>query len=164
MPSYDDILDAIHGLSTLGQDVWYKSADPETTPVALHWRTCRMMTRTGFCESLRAIDYQSPAWTMALVSVLTQERTFNAKRVDTASASKSATLPSLVPFGVCSRSIRGQEPCLLNVAWLSCSGGSRDRCGNSKRTQIGLTSSCQSGSTALWYASHEGRPPLMMVP
>ncbi|KAG6974956.1 hypothetical protein JG688_00002790 [Phytophthora aleatoria] len=104
--SYDDILDAIHGLSTLGQDVWYdymrkltrllrvfvsknKSADPETTPVCVrltllyvnkimgaalaHMHDDDPQWWSGFCESLRAIDYQLPAWTMALVSVLTQE-------------------------------------------------------------------------------------------
>ncbi|KAG4060397.1 hypothetical protein PC123_g4681 [Phytophthora cactorum] len=168
-PSYDDILDAIHGLSTLGQDVWYdymrkltrllrvfvsknKSADPETTPVCVrltllyvnkltgaalaHMQYDDSQWWSGFCESLRAIDYQSPAWTMALVSVLTQEKDIQreargyGKREQERNPAIPGAIRRLLPINH-----RGQEPCLLNVAWLSCSGGSRDRCGNSKRTQ-----------------------------
>jgi hypothetical protein len=94
----------------------------------------------GFCEALRAVDYQSPTWTMALVGAMSM-----LKRVDgeagvtttrrDGSRKETVRRPAipdairrLIPINR-----RGQEPCLLNVAGLPCSGGSRDRCGNSRR-------------------------------
>ncbi|KAE8885886.1 hypothetical protein PF007_g27728 [Phytophthora fragariae] len=65
-----------------------KSADPTNTPgrvrltllyvnkfvgTALgHMQADNLQWWSGFCDALRSIDYQSPAWTMALLSILTQ--------------------------------------------------------------------------------------------
>ncbi|ETL49956.1 hypothetical protein L916_00741 [Phytophthora nicotianae] len=82
--SYDDILDGIHGLNALGQEVWFdymrKLASRLRTFVCknnlrvAHSPTFKRMTRCGgpISASLRSIEYQSAAWTMALVNVATQ--------------------------------------------------------------------------------------------
>ncbi|OWZ17647.1 hypothetical protein PHMEG_0008389 [Phytophthora megakarya] len=95
--SYDDILDAVHGLSSLGHKVWYdhmrkitarlraflaknKSADLVNNPARV--RLTLLYTNeflgtalafmqsewwSGYCESLRGVEYQAPSWTMALL-------------------------------------------------------------------------------------------------
>lgn len=93
---------------------------------------------SGYCEALGGIDYQSPAWTMALVSGLTQatddERRHSSGRGhrnnDTGrdSRRRSAVPDSIRRLTPINR--KGLEPCLLNVAGLPCNCGSRDRCGN----------------------------------
>ncbi|KAG6968508.1 hypothetical protein JG688_00005773 [Phytophthora aleatoria] len=62
---------------------------------------------SGFCETLRGIDYQSPVWTLALVSALTQPAI-------------PESMHRLIPINR-----KGQEPCLLSVAELPYSGGSQ---------------------------------------
>ncbi|RLN65497.1 hypothetical protein BBJ29_010101, partial [Phytophthora kernoviae] len=166
--SYEDILDAVHGLNVLEQEVWYghmrkltsrlrafvakyKSADLGNTPsrVRLTILYANMFIGTalghlqvdephwwsGFCEALRAIDYQSPAWTMALVSVLSQEKAEDtsekASRGRRDSVRRTAIHESIRRLIPVKR--KGQEPCLRNVAGLSCSGGTYKRCDNSRR-------------------------------
>ncbi|OWZ11096.1 hypothetical protein PHMEG_00015939 [Phytophthora megakarya] len=103
--SYDDILDAIHGLSSLGHEVWYdrmrklttrlrafvsknKSADLDNNPARVRltllytnkfldsalvlMQSDEPLWWSGYCESLRSVEYQSPSWTMALLSALNQ--------------------------------------------------------------------------------------------
>ncbi|KAG6612032.1 uncharacterized protein IUM83_17519 [Phytophthora cinnamomi] len=133
-----------------------KSADPENTParVRLTLRYVNKFIRaalgsmqlddpqwwSGICEALRAIDYQSPVWTMAPVSALSQSKREDSQ--DPAAKSRRdsghrdpARRPAipdairrLIPINR-----RGQEPCLLHVAGLPCSGGTRERCGNPRR-------------------------------
>ncbi|KAG6614662.1 Serine/threonine-protein kinase Nek2 [Phytophthora cinnamomi] len=171
--SYEDILDALHGLASLGQEVWYdhmrkltsrlrnfvaknKSADPENTPARVRL-TLLYVNKfigaalgfmqlddpqwwSGFCEALRAIDYQSPVWTMALVSAMSQSKREDGQDPATKSRRDSGhrdparrpaipdAIRRLIPINR-----RGQEPCLLHVAGLPCSGGTRERCGNPRR-------------------------------
>ncbi|KAG7379875.1 hypothetical protein PHYPSEUDO_008033 [Phytophthora pseudosyringae] len=101
--TYEDIIDALHGLSAFGQDLWYdhmrkltsrlrnfvaknKSADPDNTRarvrLTLLYVNKFMGTAlgfmqlddpqwwNGFSEALRAVDYQSPMWMMALVGAM----------------------------------------------------------------------------------------------
>ncbi|OWZ18829.1 LOW QUALITY PROTEIN: hypothetical protein PHMEG_0007015 [Phytophthora megakarya] len=91
----------------------------------------------SYCEALRAVNHQSPEWALGLVSALTSERSSVPTRRDDGRFSRREPNRGLaVPDDIrrlISVNRRGQEPCLLNVAGLSCSGGSRDRCGNSRR-------------------------------
>ncbi|KAG2502419.1 hypothetical protein JM16_009814 [Phytophthora kernoviae] len=89
----------------------------------------------GFCEALRAIAYRSSAWTMALVSVLSQEKAEDISEKPSRGrhdSARSTAIPEsirrLIPVNR-----KGQEPCLRNVAGFSCSGGTYKRCGNSRR-------------------------------
>ncbi|KAG4062819.1 hypothetical protein PC123_g2283 [Phytophthora cactorum] len=95
---------------------------------------------SGFCETLCGIDYQSPVWTLALVSALTQVKREGGRHVSLGQSGdfgrrdtlRRPAIPEsmrrLIPINR-----KGQEPCLLNVAELPYSGGSRDRCGNPRR-------------------------------
>ncbi|KAF1773291.1 hypothetical protein GQ600_11285 [Phytophthora cactorum] len=160
--SYEDILVALHGLNTFGHEVWYdhmcklvprlrslvaknKSAGPANTPARVrltllyssmflgaalgHMQADDPQWWSGFCETLRGIDYQSPVWTLALVSALTQVKRDGGRHVSLGRAAiLGAAMRRLIPINR-----KGQEPCLLNVAELPYSGGSRDRCGNPRR-------------------------------
>ncbi|ETP23614.1 hypothetical protein F441_03283 [Phytophthora nicotianae CJ01A1] len=167
--SYDDILDGIHGLNALGQELWFdymrkltsrlqtfvcknKSADPSNTPTRVrltlmyvnkfaggalaHLQEDDRMWWTNFCESLRSIEYQSAAWTMALVNVATQAHEDESRQGRDGRGKRDQDRAPAIP-GAIRRLIpiirRGQEPCVRNVAGLPCSGGSRDRCGNARR-------------------------------
>ncbi|OWZ10180.1 LOW QUALITY PROTEIN: hypothetical protein PHMEG_00017011 [Phytophthora megakarya] len=85
----------------------------------------------AWCEALRTIDHQSPDWYLALVSTLTSERSSGRTRRDDGRFSRrEPSRGSAVPDAI--RRLL-PEPCLFNIAGLSCSGGSRDRCGNNRR-------------------------------
>ncbi|KAE9017438.1 hypothetical protein PF005_g14667 [Phytophthora fragariae] len=136
--SYEDILDALHGLNSLGQEVWYdhmrkltsrlrnfvaknKSADPDSTPTRVRL-TLLYVNKfigsalgfmqlddpqwwSGFSEALRAIDYQSPVWTMALASALSQPKSEGGEGIPTKTrrnrrasgkfSTRASVLPSL---------------------------------------------------------------------
>ncbi|RLN53727.1 hypothetical protein BBJ29_008893 [Phytophthora kernoviae] len=166
--SYEDILDAVHGLNVLGQEVWYdhmrkltsrlrafvakyKSADLGNMPLRVrltllyankfigtalgHLQVDESHWWSDFCEALRAIDYQSPAWTMALVSVLSQEKAEDTSEKPSRGrhdSARSTAIPESIHHLIPVKR-KGQEPCLRNVAGLSCSGGTYERCGNSRR-------------------------------
>ncbi|POM79855.1 Hypothetical protein PHPALM_2379 [Phytophthora palmivora] len=80
--TYEDILDAVHRLNAFGQEVWYDHmlivrltllyANKFLGTALGHLQADDPQWWAGFCEALRGIDYQSTAWTMALVGVLTQ--------------------------------------------------------------------------------------------
>ncbi|KAG3088872.1 hypothetical protein PI125_g18217 [Phytophthora idaei] len=88
---------------------------------------------SGFCETLRGIDYLSPVWALALVSALTQVKSNGGRHGAARSTGdfgrrdtmRRPAIPEsmrrLIPINR-----KGQEPCLLNVAVLPCSGGSRE--------------------------------------
>ncbi|KAI9984271.1 hypothetical protein PInf_005614 [Phytophthora infestans] len=90
----------------------------------------------NFTESLRSIEYHSSAWTMALVNVVTQASEAESRRGRESRVKRDQERPPVIT-GAIRRLIpinrRGQEPWLRNVAGLPCSGGSRDRCGNTRR-------------------------------
>ncbi|EGZ30552.1 hypothetical protein PHYSODRAFT_264034 [Phytophthora sojae] len=96
----------------------------------------------GYCEALRAIDFQSSEWTMALVNALTQreerrdDRHDHYRREESRPPRREQARGPAIPEDI--RRLlpvnrRGQEPCLRNVAGLPCSGGTCDRCGNPGR-------------------------------
>lgn len=86
----------------------------------------------GYCEALRAIDFQSSEWTMALVNALTQreerrdDRHDHYRREESRPPRREQARGPAIPEDI--RRLlpvnrRGQEPCLRNVAGLPCSGG-----------------------------------------
>ncbi|OWZ06698.1 hypothetical protein PHMEG_00021017 [Phytophthora megakarya] len=174
--SYDGILDAVHGLSSLGHEVWYahmrkltahlrafvsknESTDPGNNParVRLTLRYTNKFIGTalafiqsdepqwwsGYCESLRSVEYQSPSWTMALLSALNQAAPDSLENRKGGSGRQRAkdsqreshrrpAIPDRIPLLI-HINRQGKEPCSLNVTGLPCNGGSRDRCGNPRR-------------------------------
>ncbi|KAI9987725.1 hypothetical protein PInf_023769 [Phytophthora infestans] len=131
-----------------------KSADPGNTPQRVvmtlryankflgnaigHLQSDSPQWWHGYCEALRAIDYHSSEWTLALVSTLTQtepqlpQRRADADRRNSRDQARGPAVSEDIRR-MLSVNRRGQEPCLRNLAGLPCSGGTRDRCGNPRR-------------------------------
>ncbi|KAG2502689.1 hypothetical protein JM16_009641 [Phytophthora kernoviae] len=141
--TYEDILDGLHGLSTLGQDVWYdymrkltsrlrifvarnKSADPGNTPARV--RLTLLYANKLIGATLGHLQADDPQWWSGLSEALRGIYRDSGRRETARRPGIPDAIRCLIPINR-----KGQEPCLLNVAGLPCSGGSRQRCGNARR-------------------------------
>ncbi|RLN67368.1 hypothetical protein BBJ29_007963 [Phytophthora kernoviae] len=148
--TYEDILDALHGLNVLGQEVWYdhmrkltsrlrvfvaknKSADPANTPARV--RLTLLYANKFLGAALGHLQADDPQRVLTQVTEAGHHQAQGKGRRDNDGRRENSRRPAipdairrLIPMNH-----KGQEPCLLNAAGLPCSGGSRDRCGNPRR-------------------------------
>ncbi|KAG2503010.1 hypothetical protein JM16_009483 [Phytophthora kernoviae] len=103
-----------------------KSADPGNTPARV--RLTLLYANKLIGATLGHLQADDPQWWSGLSEALRGIYRDSGRRETARRPGIPDAIRCLIPINR-----KGQEPCLLNVAGLPCSGGSRQRCGNARR-------------------------------
>ncbi|DBA04254.1 TPA: hypothetical protein N0F65_009489 [Lagenidium giganteum] len=160
--SYNNLLDGIHGISMMANDLWYdpvrkllgrllafgskkKAADPSGTPARIHLThqyMDRLLGRAVGClqseastwwneywDALRAIDYNTPDWSLARSTAMHSAITNSHARHPRHTAPPKPKRPISIPEDLRHfiRRENGVEPCLQHLSGAGCPNG-RKKC------------------------------------